>query len=151
MPLPQQQQRAFGIREGMSPAGPENVDTGMALCERARMMQSGINSADSSGFQDGMIVRLRDRVRSRLGKHLRRIILFGSRARGDAHPDSDYDLLVVVDEVNSNVKDTIDEIAGEMLYEFGIVVSAFPTSEESVQAHPYSPLLMNIAREGVPV
>jgi hypothetical protein len=25
-----------------------------------------------------------------------RIYLFGSRARGDAHPDSDYDLLVVV-------------------------------------------------------
>ena len=29
-----------------------------------------------------------------------RIILFGSRARGDARPDSDYDLLVILDEVN---------------------------------------------------
>ncbi len=28
-----------------------------------------------------------------------RIILFGSRARGEAHPDSDYDLLVVVDDL----------------------------------------------------
>lgn len=28
-----------------------------------------------------------------------RIILFGSRARGDARPDSDYDLLVVLDEL----------------------------------------------------
>src|SRR5512143_2066162 len=26
--------------------------------------------------------------------HPTRVILFGSRARGDAHPDSDYDLLV---------------------------------------------------------
>ncbi|HMA22845.1 MAG TPA: nucleotidyltransferase domain-containing protein [Gemmatimonadaceae bacterium] len=26
--------------------------------------------------------------------HATRVILFGSRARGDAHPDSDYDLLV---------------------------------------------------------
>jgi predicted nucleotidyltransferase len=26
--------------------------------------------------------------------HPRRIILFGSRARGEAHPDSDYDVLV---------------------------------------------------------
>ena len=34
----------------------------------------------------------------RLGEHLRpeRIYLFGSRARGDTGPDSDYDLLVVV-------------------------------------------------------
>jgi uncharacterized protein len=28
-----------------------------------------------------------------------RIVLFGSRARGDARPDSDYDLLVILDEV----------------------------------------------------
>lgn len=26
------------------------------------------------------------------------VILFGSRARGDAHPDSDWDLLVIVDD-----------------------------------------------------
>jgi uncharacterized protein len=29
-----------------------------------------------------------------------RIILFGSRARGDARPDSDYDLLVILEEVS---------------------------------------------------
>jgi uncharacterized protein len=33
------------------------------------------------------------------------IILFGSRARGDATPDSDYDLLVVVDD---NAGDTMN-------------------------------------------
>ena len=31
----------------------------------------------------------------------RKIVLFGSRARGNARPDSDYDLLVVKDEVQS--------------------------------------------------
>jgi len=41
--------------------------------------------------------RLKEMVR-RLEERLRpeRIYLFGSRARGDAGPDSDYDLLVVV-------------------------------------------------------
>lgn len=39
----------------------------------------------------GRIVRLVDPVR---------IILFGSRARGDARDDSDYDILVILDEID---------------------------------------------------
>ena len=37
----------------------------------------------------------------------RRVILFGSRARGDARPDSDIDLLVVVDDDTPAEKVTI--------------------------------------------
>lgn len=37
-----------------------------------------------------------------------RIILFGSRARGDSRPDSDYDLLVVLDELTHRREARID-------------------------------------------
>jgi hypothetical protein len=37
----------------------------------------------------------------------RRVILFGSRARGDATPDSDIDLLVVVDDDTPREKVTL--------------------------------------------
>jgi len=33
---------------------------------------------------------------NRLGLSVEKIILFGSRARGEARPDSDYDILVIV-------------------------------------------------------
>lgn len=39
---------------------------------------------------------LKDRVLQVEGARVRRIILFGSRARGNARPDSDFDLLVVL-------------------------------------------------------
>ena len=39
------------------------------------------------------------------GPRVDRIILFGSRARGDARPDSDYDLLVVVEEIAAEDKE----------------------------------------------
>lgn len=44
---------------------------------------------------DPTLELLRDRLVSALAP--RRIILFGSRARGTAQPDSDYDILVVAE------------------------------------------------------
>lgn len=41
--------------------------------------------------------RVKERILAAMGKRVRRVILFGSRARGDALPDSDYDVLVVLD------------------------------------------------------
>ncbi|MBI4567738.1 MAG: nucleotidyltransferase domain-containing protein [Planctomycetes bacterium] len=42
--------------------------------------------------------------------HPRRIIMFGSRARGTPRPDSDIDLMVVVDEPFSPTRKWIDEV-----------------------------------------
>jgi predicted nucleotidyltransferase len=43
--------------------------------------------------------RLTDRILASEGDRVRRVILFGSRARGDPRPDSDFDLLVVFREL----------------------------------------------------
>ena len=55
---------------------------------------------DTTDPTDLSIARaLAERVRRALGNRVRRIILFGSRARGEAGPDSDFDLLVVLREL----------------------------------------------------
>lgn len=87
----------------------------------------------------------------RLGQHLRQVLLFGSRARGDATVHSDYDLLVVVDQVDSAITKGIDAIAGQALLEHGAVLSAFPISEHDRARRKYSPMLINATREGVAV
>ena len=61
------------------------------------------------------------RIREQLGVHLKRVILFGSRARGNETFNSDYDCLVVVDEASEEVKDIIDEVAGDTLYGYNAV------------------------------
>jgi len=43
-----------------------------------------------------LLRQVRDRIMTADGRAVRRLILFGSRARGDARPDSDCDILVLV-------------------------------------------------------
>lgn len=88
-------------------------------------------------------------IREQLEYQLKQVILFGSRARGEDTSGSDYDCLIIVDEVSKSVKDIIDEVSGEVLYQFNVVISALLISEEKHNRQIYSPLLMNIDKEGV--
>lgn len=90
-------------------------------------------------------------VRRAVGSRLKEMILFGSRARGDAIAESDYDLLVIMDRVDPDIVNGIDRISGEALLKYSAVISAFPISEEDRAKRKYSPLLINAAREGVAV
>jgi len=65
--------------------------------------------------QDDALQRFMQQIREQLGNHLKQVILFGSRARGEDVPGSDYDCLIIVDEVTKALKDIIDEVAGEAL------------------------------------
>lgn len=106
----------------------------------------------NADIQSDPVLRFfKNAVRGAVGSRLKEIILFGSRARGDSANESDYDLLVIVDKVEPDIVHGIDEIAGEALLKHRAVISAFPISEEDRRKRKYSPLLINVAREGVAV
>jgi predicted nucleotidyltransferase len=55
---------------------------------------------------------------------LHRLIMFGSRARGDAEPDSDMDVLVVLSgSNNATVRRYVNDCAWEAGFDHGLVVS----------------------------
>ncbi len=86
------------------------------------------------------------------GDRLYDVILFGSRARGDADPDSDYDVLVVLRgevEAAKEIERTSNLLCSLCL-EHDLLISSFyvPVSEFLDRQ---SPLLINVRREGVPV
>ncbi len=83
------------------------------------------------------------------GKHLKDIILFGSRARGDYETDSDYDCLLIFDDVIPGFTDNIDDITADFLYRYNVVISAFPVSEVKYKKQKFNPLYMNIRNDGI--
>lgn len=80
---------------------------------------------------------------------MNRVILFGSRARGDYYEDSDYDMLVVVDCRTPEVRSIILEIESELLDRYNLLVTTALRSQEEWQRTQGFPLALNIAREGV--
>ncbi|NLG35608.1 MAG: nucleotidyltransferase domain-containing protein, partial [Lentisphaerae bacterium] len=58
----------------------------------ARRIPIVVPPGSEIGLEPGLIAGITDKIVRRF--HPVRIVLFGSRARGDAHPDSDIDLFV---------------------------------------------------------
>ncbi len=81
---------------------------------------------------------------------LRQVILFGSWARGDAHPESDIDLLVVLDKVADRWQELrrIDEVLWRHSYQNDTVVSALVVAETEF-ASTVTPTLLRARGEGL--
>jgi uncharacterized protein len=79
------------------------------------------------------------------------LILFGSRARGDADPDSDLDVLVIADELSPELEEYISECAWEAGFQYGIVIVpvVFTRNEWENGPERYSLLAEAIKSEGV--
>jgi predicted nucleotidyltransferase len=80
-----------------------------------------------------------------------RLWAFGSRARGDAEPDSDFDVCVVMPTVSDEDRRRIRHIAWEVAFEHGTVFNTVILSEEEFERGPMSEstLVSNVLREGV--
>lgn len=79
------------------------------------------------------------------------LALFGSRARGDADPDSDMDVLVVVEKVDRTVEDYISDCAWEASFAQGIVVVPVVFSQDEWEngLERHSLLAKAIRTEGI--
>jgi predicted nucleotidyltransferase len=111
-----------------------------------------LGTAPLRGPTAAAIAEFRAWALAEYGARYRRLILFGSVARGEARPDSDIDLLLVI-AGPVNVSQEIDRFLDAKLAideRHGVMLQVVPMSEHDYLTRA-TPLLLNVRREGVPV
>ncbi len=100
----------------------------------------------------GILSELRSSFQNLYGPGLERLVLFGSRARGDGDPDSDFDVLVVLanEKTIRENKETAHDIICELSLKYDTVVSCLFTTPDKLE-HSGMPFYRNVRREGVPI
>ena len=96
-----------------------------------------------------IISLIRDTIRA--SEPTAQIILYGSRARGDAREDSDWDVLAIVDKPRLSLKDrsNIQYPVWDKGLELGQEINVFPYTRQQWEQTPLSLFKYNVMKEGI--
>jgi predicted nucleotidyltransferase len=100
-----------------------------------------------------LILELKRRLPDDTSAHVRKVIAFGSRARGQGREDSDLDLLILVDRKTPELESRIEDVAYRLMWDhdFRPILSVKIFTEDAYRkalAEGFS-FYRSIEREGV--
>lgn len=100
-------------------------------------------------IDDPILTRFRSALDRIYGERIERVVLCGSRGRGDARADSDYDIAVFIKNPDafSVEADRLVDVETDILYDTGAVINSMPYRAGAYAER--TSLMREIRREGV--
>lgn len=91
-----------------------------------------------------------DRLTEECGTDIEEIILYGSVARGEAHADSDVDVLVVIadESARERIQERASTLGFEITVEYGVEISKMLTTTEQIKNRRESAFIQSVQNDG---
>ena len=99
--------------------------------------------------EDPILMRFRTALEGIFGDRIERLVLFGSRARGDAQADSDYDVAIFLRDLTDRRQEVrrMVPLVTDIVEETGAVIHPMPYRAGAWRDR--TPLMHEIRRDGV--
>jgi hypothetical protein len=109
--------------------------------------------AGLSGQELNVLGSIRSSLQNLLKERPFRVILFGSKARGDWDSDSDLDLAIIVDHLDRDLKHAIFDAIADVELEYLFPVSSFVLSTEEFNRlrSRERRIALDIEQDGIPL
>jgi predicted nucleotidyltransferase len=107
---------------------------------------SGLTDNERAALADYLI-----QLHETCGNRILRVVLFGSKARGDSGPESDIDLFVVLQGELNGLKKTLVDLSYEISLNHGVVLSDLVVGERRYgwMSQYREPIFVEVEREGI--
>lgn len=100
-----------------------------------------------------LVMEFKKNLPAEVANHVKQLIVFGSRARGDAGEEADIDLVVLVDIKNAEIESQLDEAAYSVMWDHDfmpiISLKVFDESHFKNMVEKGFSFYQNVVREGI--
>lgn len=91
-----------------------------------------------------------ERLTEECGEEIEEIILYGSVARGEAHENSDVDVLVVIEDESARecMEERASTLGFEITMEYGVEISKMVTTKDQMKERHESSFIQSVQNDG---